>query len=300
MKIAPIFFQTAIKFRLVPEVLSLTLDEVDAKALGKASSSQFSEAAPFPHIVFDNFLPEDIIERVNKSWPDAPQRGDINFNNQVFVDKKKLVMPWDCALEIRELFNFFNSSAFIIFLEALTGIDGLIPDPHFFGGGLHEIRSGGRLGVHADYRINKKLRLVRRLNLILYFNKGWSEDYGGSLELWDRKITRKIKSISPISNRVVIFETDSESFHGHPEPLNTPDDVTRKSMALYYFTASESVFSEVGDRSTVFKSNTRDKTLGLFFHQIKSARYESILRQILPPIIYRGLKKMKSTITFKN
>ena len=33
---------------------------------------------------------------------------------------------------------------FVSFLEDLTGIPGLVPDPHFRGGGLHEIRQGGR------------------------------------------------------------------------------------------------------------------------------------------------------------
>ena len=52
------------------------------------------------------------------------------------------------------------------FLETLTGIDGLVPDPYFAGGGLHQIVRGGFLKVHADFNWHPKLRLDRRLNML--------------------------------------------------------------------------------------------------------------------------------------
>ena len=131
----------------------------------------------------------------------------------------------------------FNSFAFLDFLEKLTGIQRLLPDPHFHGGGLHQILSGGKLAVHADSTVLTPLHLFRRINALLYLNKNWPAEYGGDLELWNADCSRREKSIAPLFNRLVVFNTTKTSFHGHPKPLNTPDAVTRKSLALYYFTS---------------------------------------------------------------
>ena len=56
---------------------------------------------------------------------------------------------------------------------ALTGVGGLVPDPHLHGGGQHQIRPGGKLAIHADFNRHPKLNLDRRLNLLLYLNRGW-------------------------------------------------------------------------------------------------------------------------------
>jgi hypothetical protein len=42
------------------------------------------------------------------------------------------------------------------------------------------------------------------------------------------------KKISPISNRIVMFNIDMAP-HGHPHPLQCPEEITRKSLALYYY-----------------------------------------------------------------
>jgi hypothetical protein len=135
----------------------------------------------------------------------------------------------------RHLLAQFNSSTFTSFLEDLTAISGLIPDPHYLGGGLHQIEPGGLLKVHADFNRHEQLRLDRRLNLILYLNRDWREEYGGHLELWNRDMTRCEARILPVFNRCVVFTTTSLSYHGHPEPLTCPPGMTRKSMALYYY-----------------------------------------------------------------
>jgi hypothetical protein len=33
-----------------------------------------------------------------------------------------------------------------------------------------------------------------------------------------------------------LFETNDISYHGHPDPLQCPEGVFRKSIALYYYT----------------------------------------------------------------
>jgi hypothetical protein len=184
-----------------------------------------------------------------------------------------------------------NSSAVLSFLEGLTGIDGLISDPHFEGGGFHKISRGGKLGVHADFRIHRKLHLVRRLNLLLYLNRDWDDSYGGALELWDKKMAASVCSIAPISNRCVIFNTEIDSFHGHPDPLNTPAGVHRRSVATYYYTASRSIYGEVADNETKWMPRPTD---GKKFKAITAKyRVKIFLKDLCPPLAYRALMRLK-------
>ena len=139
----------------------------------------------------------------------------------------------------------------------------LIPDPYLWGGGYHELKNGGYLNIHADFNVHPQLELNRRINLLIYLNKNWKENYGGSLELWDRKMKNCIKKIVPIFNRVVIFNTNDFSYHGNPEKINHPENISRKSIALYYYSNGQprENNNEVG-RSTLFKKrpNTSDES----------------------------------------
>lgn len=186
---------------------------------------------------------------------------------------------------ITNLLNALNSAQFLGFLEKLTGIKGLIPDPHFLGGGLHETRGGGHLSIHVDFNLHRQLGLRRRLNLILFLNEGWDDAYGGHLELWDEKMSRMVKSVAPVMSRAVIFNTDPGSYHGHPDPLTTPDGVTRRSIALYYYTAPEDgMLPEY--RTTDFqpRPGSQDK---------KKSSKETLIalaRDVTPPILMRLFK----------
>jgi hypothetical protein len=130
----------------------------------------------------------------------------------------------------------FNAQVFVEFLEGLSGIKGLIPDPYLGGGGLHQIPAGGTLNIHADFNRNQRLDADRRLNVLLYLNENWKEEYGGHLELWDRQKTGPVVRVAPVANRMVVFETSSTSYHGHPDVLAVPEGRFRRSLAWYYYT----------------------------------------------------------------
>jgi hypothetical protein len=222
-------------------------------------AKDYINSEPFPHVVFDSFLPDNIANRILENFPKENLPNDINYKDGgIFEHNKRQILPYDCSKFAKEFFNFFNSAEFLQYLEAVTGIDGLISDPYFDGGGFHEISRGGKLAVHADFRIQKKLNLHRRLNLLIYLNKNWSKEYMGGLELWDQTMTSKVKTIYPDFNRCLIFSTDAESFHGHPDPLNIPEGMTRKSIALYYYTASKEIYNETKNVSTIFKARPED------------------------------------------
>ena len=154
------------------------------------------------------------------------------------------------------------------------------------GGGFHETSKGGKLGIHADFRINDKLHLNRRINMIIYLNKDWQDAYGGHLELWDQKMERKVHSIAPVYNRCVIFNTDADSFHGHPDPLTTPSNVTRKSLALYYYTASKRIYEDSVAHSTMYKARASDDVATK--NEVRMLVLDNYLKDLMPPFLYRA------------
>ena len=130
----------------------------------------------------------------------------------------------------------------------------MIADPELFGGGLHQSIKGAFLNVHIDYNFHPKTKHHRRLNVLIYMNKNWGDEYEGHLELWDINETRQnlLEKISPKFNRCVIFETNDVSFHGHPKPLNIPDGMSRKSLATYYYTKTRPSSEISADHNTIF------------------------------------------------
>lgn len=212
------------------------LDSAVAAELGAALQHQYCHQQPFAHIVIDDFFPPALLQTVLDKFPDIATKARV-YERGYAGQHKRQISPYDCDPYLRALFAFFNSAPMLRFLEQTTGISGLIADPYFVGGGVHETLTGGFLGVHADFRVHEQLQLVRRVNLIVYLNHDWQDSYGGHLELWDQQMQAKRKSVAPIFNRCVIFNTDETSFHGHPDALQCPSDVTRKSLALYYYTA---------------------------------------------------------------
>ncbi|MDP7555527.1 MAG: 2OG-Fe(II) oxygenase [Nitrospinota bacterium] len=213
-----------------------------------------------------------------------------NYNTDR-AKSKKAYNPDDLKSSyIRSLFYSFNAKPFLAYLENLTGIPGLIPDPDFNGAGFHEIGTGGYLGIHADFNIHNRLNLKRRVNVLIYLNESWQEEYGGHLELWEKDMSKKALSIAPLMNRCVIFNTDSDSFHGHPDPLKMPEDSTRKSIALYYYTASDAILDEYRAHSTLFKTRKNSSDKRDTMRIVKDA-----IKDLCPPIIYRKYRGFKSS-----
>jgi Rps23 Pro-64 3,4-dihydroxylase Tpa1-like proline 4-hydroxylase len=272
---------------------SFFIPPAEARKIGEELSPRYQNAEPYAHIQLEDFFPEAILDNVLLNFPQDGSDGMMRYDKGYVGGKAKLQFSPThlSSAYVKELFYFFNSEAFVEFLEGLTGIEGLIPDPFFEGAGLHQISTGGKLGIHADFRIQRRLSLQRRVNVLIYLNKKWDPQWGGELELWNRKMTRKMKSIQPLFNRCVIFNTDADSFHGHPEALNTPQDVTRKSIALYYYTASKAIFDEVQDNSTDYRPRPGD---GMSIIREKILQnVKNGMRQIAPPILFNMFSALR-------
>lgn len=218
-------------------------------------SDAYRSADPFPHIAIDGLFLDSDLERVLDVFPRPDELEWAKFDNP---EEKKLGYRHGTPLpEVIELFLYrLNSYVMLQFLERLTGIEGLIPDPYFGGGGLHQIEPGGFLKVHADFNVHPLLKLDRRLNLLVYLNRDWKDEYGGALELWNADMTRCVRSIAPVFNRTVIFSTTDTSFHGHPKPLTCPPDRTRRSLSLYYYTNGRPEAERSPAHDTIFRSET--------------------------------------------
>lgn len=255
----------------------------------------YNNADPYPHCVIEDFLPEDLMNKLKDNFA-GEDVISTEFNNGYQGKFKRQINPEDCNGEIVNIFRFFNSAGFISILSEITGIEKLMPDPFFVGGGFHETKTGGRLGVHSDFRINKEIGMERRINLIIYLNEEWEQSWGGELELWSKDMKKLVKKITPVFNRAVIFNTDDTSFHGHPEPLKCPSSKSRRSIALYYYTSGEEVYNRVRDYNTNYKA-TNSSSFSDWIITLK-INLINLYGDIMPPILKRLLYNIK--IKYKN
>ena len=196
---------------------------------------------PYGHCTTKNFLPEEVIKSISSSFKFPDQ---VNSTSDVLFQKtKKALNEYNLfPPEIKKIIDYLNSKIFISILEDKFKIKNLISDSSLFGGGMHESRNGGYLKIHSDFIYIRKKKLKRMLNLLLYLNDNWDEEWGGAIELWDQKMESNFVKVFPKINNAVIFRTDTESNHGFPDPITCPKNISRKSLALYYYISDNSLF----------------------------------------------------------
>ena len=248
-------------------------------------SKVYRSNEPYPHIVIDNFLDEKKLDSVTKKIDQI----EIFENNKRFDPNQKRKLKSDSELEmpdeVIDIIRYFNSQTFLNSLQSLTGIkEKLLSDPYLWGGGIHRIKRGGFLKIHSDTNFHPDFNLDRRLNLLLYLNKNWNKEYGGELELWDKQMKKCVKKIAPLFNRAVIFSTDDTSYHGHPDPLDCPENVARQSLALYYYSHGRSDVKTDFGKGTYFKK--RSSNFGDFVVVFKNF-FEALMPPILLKFIYK-------------
>jgi 2OG-Fe(II) oxygenase superfamily len=210
---------------------------LEAGLEGKVTA--YRTAAPFPHIVLDDVLVPEVFDKAAGEFPglkDEFWQGYLHVNETKYSNTQ----PDSWGPTLHDVAEEFCSPRFVEFLERLTGIENLLPYWSMDGGGLHQTLTGGHLNIHADFTTHHvHENWARRVNILLYLNEEWRDEWGGKLELWDKDMTACQGRVTPAGNRMLVFTTTFDSFHGHPDPLTCPDDVARRSMALYYFTEEE-------------------------------------------------------------
>jgi len=246
----------------------LSKEFLDLNIIAQQNQSIYRNAKPFPSIVLDNFFDKGFITKVNEEFPDLSISEDTkkykNINEVKFTNNKYETFK----NYTRFCFDFLNSKIFLDFLQKITSTEEkLISDPYLKGGGLHQIKKGGLLKIHTDFNKHGLFNLDRRINVLVYLNKDWLENYGGHLELWDSDMSNAVNKILPILNRMVIFSTTDYSNHGHPEPLKCPDNISRKSLALYYYSSGRPK-NEI---------NISDQKLGTMFKNRKGLKNDVVI-----------------------
>jgi len=234
----------------MPYVFDLPLLERRAREL----ATTFHDATPYPHVVIDDFLRADAARELAAVFPgpDAPVAWEHYAAPGLEVklgcgSEERLPAP------LRHAIHDLNSGPFIRFLQTLSGIDHLLPDPHLDGGGIHLSRRGGHLGIHADFNWHEKLQAHRRVNMLIYLTPDWRPGYGGELELWSCDGVRCEHVIEPRFNRAAFFATRSDTFHGHPNKWAAPAGINRQSIALYYYTNSRPAAELRPAHNTLYK-----------------------------------------------
>ncbi len=222
-------------------------------------------SAPYRHLVIDDFLPDDLATQCLEDFP------EVDATNWEAADDKdieiKFRTKWQSEFDIPDglidAVRILNSSLFLKALSKAIGIEKIIPDPYFTGGGLNIMKTGGLLDVHVDGNYHDATGLNRRLNALLFLNKGWQEGWGGEFGIYDSDGDECIKKVAPLFNRLVVFDSHDKSFHGLPDPLNFPEGQLRRSIILYYYTKdprpSSQVTVELPHSALWKKRNLRDK-----------------------------------------
>jgi hypothetical protein len=260
-------------------VSDLMPSRAQLQAIATKRHDEFVSADPFPHVIIEDALPAETIRAVIDAFP-APGPAWQHFDDPhqlKFALRDEEAMP----PPIRSVIQQFNSQVFVEFLETLTGIKGLIPDPHLLGGGLHQIPRGGTLKIHVDFDQHRQLKADRRLNVLLYLNEDWLDEYGGHFELWDREMTHPVVRVAPEANRLVVFETSETSFHGHPDRLAVPEGRFRRSLAWYYYTTP--TVDRVGRHNTLWADD-----------QGGGSRGRDKIRRLLPPKLVEATRSARA------
>ena len=215
----------------------------------------FSRADPFRHVVIDGFLAEEFLSRLLAEFP-AFESGNARNEAGELGQKSTVELIRGLGPAFAELDDQIQTPEFLQLISALTGIPELLYDPHYFGGGTHENRRGQDLDSHVDFNRHPANGWHRRLNLIVYLNPQWDDAWGGSLELHSdpRRSDDRIKLITPLLNRAVIFETTEWSWHGFSriEPPPGQSEISRRSIALYFYTRERPEEELASPHSTIY------------------------------------------------
>ena len=284
----------------IDNIINKKLQDLDDFVL--INKEKYLNAEPFPFIIIENFFNNNFLDEILRQFPNLSDikkttkyqnKNEVKFGNNEYEKFPE---------KIKILFDFLNSNFFLNFLQNLTGIkEKLIADKELNGGGMHEIKKGGLLKIHSDFNKHPNLKLDRRLNVLIYLNKNWKEEYGGHLEFWDKEMKYCKTKILPIFNRMVVFSTTDFSNHGHPDPLNCPDLVSRKSIATYYYSDGRppnEIDKMYSKNTTYFKdregqSNETQQNYGKLRRYLRSLKVYQNIKNLEKKFFRTGRSKRK-------
>jgi Rps23 Pro-64 3,4-dihydroxylase Tpa1-like proline 4-hydroxylase len=238
-------------------VPALSLLHANIQERTESLSRDFQSAQPFRHLVIDDFVAAEFCRQLTAEFPAFDPKHAMNELGQVGGKAVFQNLP-DLGQSYARLDRMLRDREFLDWVGTITGIPGLLYDSEYIGGGTHENLEGQDLDAHVDFNYHPKTHLHRRLNLILFLNPEWREEWGGALELhvnpWLPPEQNLVKTIVPLMNRCVIFETTESSWHGFKRIGLPPEkkNVSRRSIAVYFYTRTRPEEETAPDHSTVY------------------------------------------------
>ncbi len=277
---------------LATDGVSLNLDSiVDQTFFAPRRAEQLHKAfvdnTPFPYVVLDGLFSPRLLELMHADfdslrWSDWRRYDDSKATKRGSAPKTR----FGHASQL--YFNTIHSARFVDFIEKISGIGGLLPDPALSSGGLHEVPSGGKFALHIDFNRHPVTRLDNRLGFITYLNKSWQPPYGGNLELWSLDSNECAAEIEPVFGRSVLFYQSSKSLHGHPKPVDAPRGRSRRSAVAYYYSNGRADEEETtGYRGTLYPNFPEPRA---------DEWFSNALKYLLPPILIDSVRKAKTLL----
>jgi hypothetical protein len=262
----------------------LLLDElVDARQLLEENAlrlrATMAAAQPFEHLTLDGLFNSQLLELVHEEF-DVYAARPWSRQLSKYEDTFRSAPGSRLGPAAQLYFWLVNSGPFTAFLSAISGVSTLIPDPQLIGGGMHETRNGGHFGVHRDFEVHVDNGLSNAMVLITYLNKDWPASYQGFLELWDAKREQCVQKVPPDFGLSLLMRHGPSSYHGYLAPLNAPPGRTRRSVASYYYVNKDA-------------ANQVASTMSKFLFTTKGDLAMSFIKQFVPPILWKGVKKLK-------
>ena len=240
---------------------------------------------PFPHIIIERLFNPRLLELMENefellNWSDWRHLDNVN-------ELKRGTMPNTRFGHATQFyFNTVHSSLFVNFIKKITGLEGLIPDPELYAGGLHDIPTGGKFALHTDFNQHRVTKLDNRLVFITYLNKNWQSSYGGALELWDIEAGICQAEIDPVFGRSILFLQSSKSLHGHPKPVEAPGGRSRRSAVAYFYSNGRND----GDSA---KFHTTRFPMPVIFS--RTDKVMNAVKYVTPPVLVDAFRNLKSS-----
>lgn len=211
----------------------ILIQELEKKLNTSLSESQkiFSESVNdvgVKYCIIDSLLPEKLALKVAESFPTTEKMRHMRSLRENKYTSKSFDL-FDSIL--RDITFALQSDRIVELIGSITGIGGQTADPTLYAGGLSMMTKGCYLDPHIDNSHDALRQNYRTLNLLYYVTQNWKEEYGGSLELWDKKVRKKV-TIQSKFNRLVLMETNPWSWHSVSK---VKVSASRNCVSNYYF-----------------------------------------------------------------
>jgi len=198
-------------------------------------SKEYHSHPEYGLINIEDFLPYHVVTKCSGELKNLPIEKMKHFTRKgscMYECNDLAITPFQ-----DQLVHALNSTQFIKWLEALTGVEKLIPDPHLVGAGYMKSYRGDTLQVHTDFNWVEEVALNRAVSVIIYFNRDWQSAWGGSLNFYDTKRQNVYTSVKPNNGNMLVWTYKNLVYHGYPDPMDCPEDECRRGFRLFYLTS---------------------------------------------------------------